>query len=524
MAQSFISKFNELLNDEFRYLVLEAVDIEIKNESVCVDFIYPELHESEVLAARDRIRAAVGKALGSQASVEVKLTKSHFDADFFKAKLLSFLDGFPSVAPYVFADNIAIKRLAEYEFEVRVSVDDDINEFISRRGVTAEVRSMIAHSYCEKVDFEFVPVHVDKPDAIELAEKELAEYVYETTDGHYVVPQNVEEFVGRIVYDRAGYISDAKREKSSVVYCGRVSDFTECERRPKDGEPAGKKFYKFTLTDPTGSLKCLYFPRKKKDGTTELNNIVNLQNGKEVVVKGSLKENSFRGNVSYDMFVNAISLCIVPEDDFVTVKSAYKSAKEYKCVKPQPYVETRQTNVFDVIKEPAAWLIGKSFCVFDLETTGISVNECKIIEIGAVKLVDGRMIEQFSTYVDPREPISERITSLTSITDADVAGAPKIEEVLPDFYKFVEGCTLVGHNVDFDYGFIAAAGKDIGITFENPKEDTWDIAKKYVKDIRNYKLGTLAKYFGVLNEHAHRAIHDAVTTAKVFVKLADYME
>ena len=162
--------------------------------------------------------------------------------------------------------------------------------------------------------------------------------------------------------------------------------------------------------------------------------------------------------------------------------------------------------------------------MFDLETTGFNANECKIIEIGAVKVVDGYITEQFSTFVNPCEHISEHITEVTSITDADVANAPKIEEVLPDFYKFAEGSTFVAHNADFDCTFIAVAGKELGIEFINPREDTMLLARKYLKDIKNAKLPTVAKYFGVVNEHAHRAIHDAITTAKVFILLADYME
>lgn len=76
--------------------------------------------------------------------------------------------------------------------------------------------------------------------------------------------------MGKIIYDRAGYISDANREISGAVYCGTVSDFSECQRKPREGETESKKFYKFTITDPTGSLKCLYFPRKRTANATLL--------------------------------------------------------------------------------------------------------------------------------------------------------------------------------------------------------------------------------------------------------------
>lgn len=522
MADELMRKFNALTQNEFDYLVLESVDVEIKAETVRVNLIYPEPNEQTVRQNSERITEAMQKILSGlkmKSDVRVKLTKSHFDYDFFKGKLIVFFEQYPSVAPYVFADNIIIEKKDEYEFDVKLKIDEDVAQIALSRGMKQEVGKMLASSYCEKISFDFLPVKIEnKQDYIEIAENELKNYVYQTNGGHYIIPENVEEFVGKIIYDRAGYISDAKREAAGVVYCGKVSEFSECVRKPKEGETEERKFYKFTITDPTGSLKCLHFPRKKEGET----NIVNLRDGKDVVVKGSLKENRFRGQVTYDMFVNSISLCTLPENIEVE-KNEYRAASQYKTVKPEKYFEPKQSNMFDVIKPPAEWLKNKTFCVFDVETTGFDTTTCKIIEVGAVKVESGIITQTFSTYVNPCEPISERITQLTSITDADVASAPTIADVLPDFYKFTEGTTLVGHNVNFDLGFINAEGKPYGIYFDNPREDTLELSQRYVKGLHNYKLGTVVKHFGLFNEHAHRAIHDAIATAKVFIKLADFM-
>lgn len=161
--------------------------------------------------------------------------------------------------------------------------------------------------------------------------------------------------------------------------------------------------------------------------------------------------------------------------------------------------------------------------MFDVETTGLDTSTCKIIELAAVKVIDGKIMETFSTFINPHEPISEKTTSLTSITDADVENAPDSGDVLKDFFKFSENTTLVGHNVNFDIGFINAEAKAIGLYFENPQMDTLEISKRYLKGLHNYKLGTVIKYLGVENEHAHRAIFDTIATAKAFIKLADYM-
>ncbi len=524
MTNTLMNEFNRLTENKFEYLVLESVDAEIRSKRINVNLIFPEQYERAVRDNEQAIARAFERALmGAKvvASVVVKLTKSHFDEEFFKSRLIEFLNDYPSVSPYVFADEIHIVKNGEYDFSVIADIDEDVYELTVQRKVADAVRKMLSQSYCEKVSFDFAPKKIEKKlDVIEIAEEELKNYIYETADGHYFVPHNVEAFLGKQINERAGYISDATREGTGMVYCGTVSDFTECTRKPKEGESEPpKNFYKFTITDPTGSLKCLYFPRKAEKGSP----ITDLKNGKQVVIKGALKANTFMGKTNYDMFVNAISLCTLPED--MSVKKQKRAVNaEYKCVFPQPYVERKQATMFDVEvkKVIPRYLLGKTFCVFDLETTGFDTNECKIIEVAAVKVVDGEIKQTFNSFVNPHVPIEERITKLTSITDRDVMKAPDITDVLPDFYKFVGNSTLVGHNVAFDIGFANAAGKDMDIFFENPTEDTWDLSREYVKDLRNYKLGTVLAHFDLVNEHAHRAIYDTIATAKLFIKLAEY--
>ncbi len=518
MAESLMSKFNDATDYEFEYLLLKSFDVDVRAESIEVNLIYPEPHEQTVRANAQRISDAIISSLGSKAPVTVRLTKSHFDMDFFKKALLRFSESTPSISPYVFIEDMEIIQNAEYDFTVKLKMDEDVCVGSIFERYVESVKKMIATSYCEKISFEVVPVKKDdKRDIIAEREEELRAYVYQSTNGHYIIPQNVEEFVGKIIYDRAGYISDATREADGVVFCGTVSEFSECERKLKEGETVAKKFYKFTLTDPTGSLKCLHFPRKEES------NIVLLKDGKQVVVKGSLKKNTFKGNTTYDMFVNSLSLCTLPTDIEIEQKPKFVAPKEYKKVFPEPYEERRQSTLFDVAKSTPAFLQNKRFCVFDIETTGLDTQHCKIIEIAGVIVENGHITQTFSTFVDPHVEIPAKITQLTSITDANVIGAPDISEALLDFYKFSDGTTLVGHNVNFDIGFLNAEGKPLGIVFENPKEDTFELARTYLKGLRNYKLSTVIKHLGVVNEHAHRAIYDTIATAKAFIKIAELM-
>ena len=107
-----------------------------------------------------------------------------------------------------------------------------------------------------------------------------------------------------------------------------------------------------------------------------------------------------------------------------------------------------------IVTNPDGQDFSGEFVVFDLETTGFSALVDKVIEIGAVKIKDGEIVDRFSTFVNPKVPISFRIENLTGISDQMVMSSGTIEDILPDFLKFCEGCVMVAHNAEFDMSFI----------------------------------------------------------------------
>ena len=157
------------------------------------------------------------------------------------------------------------------------------------------------------------------------------------------------------------------------------------------------------------------------------------------------------------------------------------------------------------------------YVVFDIETTGFSPLSDRIIEIGAVKVVNGTITDKFSTFVNPDIPIPFRIEQLTSINDSMVLPAPKIDKVLPDFLKFCEGCALVAHNASFDVSFIAHNAEELGLPFDPTVLDTVTLARVLLPQLNRYKLDTVAKAMNVSLENHHRAVDDAGATAEIFV-------
>lgn len=163
--------------------------------------------------------------------------------------------------------------------------------------------------------------------------------------------------------------------------------------------------------------------------------------------------------------------------------------------------------------------IDSPFVVFDIETTGLNCQTNNITEIGAVKVVNGEIVDKWSTFVNPCQPIPENIVSLTHITDSMVKNAPKIEEILGDFFDFCEGCTLVAHNAAFDTGFIKVAAKRHGFDYDFCCLDTLILARCMYPELPNFKLDTLTKHLHVILENHHRAVDDAKATADAFVKM-----
>ena len=178
------------------------------------------------------------------------------------------------------------------------------------------------------------------------------------------------------------------------------------------------------------------------------------------------------------------------------------------------------------VNDTARCIFGNSFprfddemVVFDIETTGLSNKTCKIIEIGAVKIRAGEVIDVFDTFVDPEEPITEFITNLTSITDEMVKGAPKEREAVKAFLDFAGDRLLIAHNAKFDVGFIRVASERQGFKFANSYLDTVGLSKYVNSELKNHKLDTIAKYYKLEDFHHHRASDDAEVLAKIFFEM-----
>jgi DNA polymerase-3 subunit epsilon len=166
------------------------------------------------------------------------------------------------------------------------------------------------------------------------------------------------------------------------------------------------------------------------------------------------------------------------------------------------------------------------FTVIDLETTGFNPENNSIIEIAAIKYQGNIIIDKFWQLVKPDFGLlPTHITKLTGITNAMVVDQPKIEEVLPDFLRFIKNSVIVGHNVNFDLSFLNYNLRKIsGKSIKNPHICTDALARRIMPDIDSKSLSNLAYHFNIPFPKQHRAMSDAEVTLKVFLKMLDFLQ
>lgn len=307
--------------------------------------------------------------------------------------------------------------------------------------------------------------------------------------------------------ERAIYVADLKEEQKGVTVCGKVAFLQE---KMTSG---GKPYFSFTVSDVTGTqFRCNYFSKK-----ATLEKVRSIKTGDSVLLTGDYEP--YNGGLSFA--AKAVDLGTPPDGYVPEERTSRPVPAYYKTVFPEPVSDLRQAAMFTDDALPKE-LTDNTFVVFDLETTGLNNSPSagsmdRIIEVGAVKIVGGKICEKFSSFVSCPVALPKQIVSLTGITDDMLVGAPPVSDVVADFFRFTDGCLLVGQNVQFDYKFMRYYGEQEGYLFDKQTFDTITYAQELLH-LSNYKLNTIADHFGFTFNH-HRAFDDAFVTAKIFIEL-----
>ena len=404
---------------------------------------------------------------------------------------------------------------------------------------------------------------------VETAEKREEKHAENTTveievrEGKFATPQIIQSSIrplyGRSIRGKMIPISSISGDSGRIVVWGDVFDIEK--KVTKSGD---KNIFTIDITDYTGSTTAKVFNSIKESAVID-----NIKKGDTIVVQGDVEYDKYAG----ELVVNARSIGTaqkvkvvdnaekkrvelhmhtnMSQMDAVTsagelvnrayqwghkavaitdhgvaqafpdaMKAADKINKDEEKIKIIYGVEAYfMDDLVESVKGDADTGFDGTFICFDIETTGLSAARDKITEIGAVKVENGVITDTFSTFANPEMPIPQKITQLTGITDDMVKDAPSQSEAVGAFLEFAGDNVLVAHNAPFDTSFIAKACEDMGREYNYTSIDTVAISRAILKDIKNCKLDTVAKFLRLGDFNHHRATDDAEMLARIFINL-----
>jgi DNA polymerase-3 subunit alpha (Gram-positive type) len=354
-------------------------------------------------------------------------------------------------------------------------------------------------------------------------------------------------------------IDQLREDSGRVIVKGQIFDIETRETR------SGKIIYSMDITDYSGSITIKSFC--EKDQADKIKN--QLAKGDWVLVRGECLYDKYQRDVviifndlmiteglerednaeikrvelhlhtqmsamdgvsSVDSLVSRAAkwghpaIAITDHGVLQAFPDAYKAGKKYG-IKILYGVEAYLVNdCRPLILNGNEMDFNQPIVVFDVETTGLDSKKDAITEIGAVKIVNKKIIDSFQTFVNSEIPIPPNITKLTGIDNDMVKDAPLIEEALGRFKDFCGEAALAAHNAPFDLGFIKEKAKSLEWEINNPIIDTLVLSRELVQDIKRHKLNHLAKYFGIRLDNHHRAHEDAAATGQILLKLLEILE
>lgn len=510
---------NSKTNNAYEGFKLVSVIFDKSAKECTFKFLYRDECKED-----DRVTLArlIKEYMGEEVGVIVKLKKAYIDDDLVKTVICNYISRHSSsISDGITKDDITV------EIDGNITATISCNPFAFGYLSSLDAKSELL-AYVQGFFFEPVYIELNKKDILDLETNDddlilpeafIMEEEGERKKTRYNKVKLTEGIEFKGINGNPIMIESVNPSMENMEIAGELlflSEKTfESKRKDKDGNVIIKTYYSFVLKDATGRINVVYFPTKETiDTAKEL-----LIEHTNVIVSGVAEE--FNGRMNFK--ARYIGTCeILPEEEEKEEKVEIKKEpnENYIFVKPEPYIELAQDNFLAEKVEIGKYLYENDVVVFDIETTGLDALTCEIIEIGAVKISGGKITETFETLIKPKAHIPDEIVNLTGITDDMVKDCHNIKQILPDFYKFCYGTTIMAYNIDFDYKFINIAGMKQGLIFDMRQIDAMYLARAFIPGLKNFKLGTVCKRLGVSLENAHRAVHDATATAEVVIKLS----
>ena len=460
--------------------------------------------------------------------------------------------------------DVKLKTLIKEWFGLTVSV-----EFVGRLTVKAGEGVLVEKARTEQVRKEREAAVREMEEYEEAMKEQASRRQVSVRDQEHllpsIVPQTAKPVLGSIPRGKLIPLREASIDLGNITVWGEIFSLESKETRDKS-----KKIYSIDITDYSGSITL-----KLIQNAQDCQALDKLKAGTTLLVRGEIEYDKYdRENVMRPKAIATVDQVQVVDDALEKrvelhlhtnmsdmdgmssatdlIKQAHKWGQKAIAITDhgvaQAFPEAMNA-VEDIRKSGADFKVlygteayfvndlvpavsGDSqhplsgdFICFDLETTGLSAQNDRITEIGAVRIHNGEITDRFDTFVDPERPIPEKITQLTSITDEMVKGAPKEAEALEQFFQFCgEDAVLVAHNASFDAGFVRAALRRQGKEFPNTTIDTVTMARSLLPDLKKATLDSVANYLKLKPFHHHRAEDDAAVLGEIFLNFLERLQ
>lgn len=506
-----MDKIKEILQtkftDEFSYFKTQEVVYDANEMTCCISFLYPENVSIENID-REKLINYIKEFLNLKAEISFKFKKSFLDKDLIIKEIQYFFKKFHySMYNNILKENIAINR-QDFNVEVVINVPKDFYDLIDHKELSTEIKVFLEKNFC--ADFNILFGQKGELDFSDITEQNL-KVLQGRVNQHFIVPRyavyDLSIIVGKEIPPNPEFLTDIKKPKQEAILAGKIENLTKKSYvKIRNGKEVEKFYYRFFLNEGKRRISAIYFCPKSNIEKMDI-----LKDEDTIVIMADIEKDGEYLTAK----IKSISLCEIDE------KSKKKHTKERipKIIEPVKYNILSQGDLFYKKTEYSDFITNNVIVVYDLETTGLDADLDEIIEIGAVKIENGNIVEHFSTLVKPKFPIPTQITKITSIDDDMVKDAPHAIDAINSFYKFAEGCVLAGYNsLNFDDKFILKAYQNYGLNFTYKTEDVMLIAKEKVES-KNYKLATIVKKLNIKPREAHRALNDAFMTADILLEL-----
>ncbi|MBQ8424978.1 MAG: 3'-5' exoribonuclease [Clostridia bacterium] len=558
-VEPLIEEINNITNNEYKFM-LKSATLDEAADFCIVEIFYKDgiILEKNI---KDKVENRILELVPSSFTYKIVFVKNFISEE----RILSDVKNIMENEYASISHSIESVKRDEMTFNIELFIDVLSFEYAENKRINNIIESKLKSLY---EDYTFV-VSYKKEVVYKIDEKKelINSYKEEEVDASQfrkIDIYDLQVLVNDEITGTASYIVDKNSPEENVTICGKVKakkiivikrkpkvketeenennetdentndeseeikEQVEClkEEIEKESEELNepkyeRKLYKWALEDITGQIGCVFMSNKENQTKLE-----GLNEGDIIAVHGKVENDKFSGDLTFK--VHDISYCKIPEDTKEYI--IYRKEKPfYEFVEPEPVVMYEQNSLMNFLDERVIpkYLKDKTFVCYDLETTGLHFERGdRMVEIGAVKIVNGKITEKFRSYVNPDgKKIDPKASETTGIYDEDVADALMDYQVLQDFYKFTRDAVIIGYNnINFDNVFLFGQAKKCRWNFDNETEDVFKLAQKYVSGVKNYKLGTIASSLGVLLENAHSAIYDAMATAEIFIKIAENIE